>query len=133
MREKIRYDAYLARNLSTLSSEVSPELCIRWLKTPSVQNYYGLKAILEASSTEWLRAFVQHEGIEMLFEALQHLGERRRLSFADTFMQLQCVNCVRVVMNSREGLQSVIGDTKFTRFLARGWLTTFTLSVDRAV
>lgn len=106
----------------SLSSDVSPELCIRLLNTPSIQNYSGLRSKLKTSSREWVKDFVRLDGMAMLFLALKRLGERSTVSFTNALMQLECVNCIMVVMNSREGLESMVQNKKLTRLLVTGLL-----------
>ena len=36
-------------------------------------------------------------------------------------MQLECVNCIKAVMNSKRGLDSMIRNKTLVRNLAKGW------------
>lgn len=103
----------------SLSTNLEPELCIRLLKTPSVQNFSGLKTKLKTSSKEWIEEFLSFGGFEVLFEGLIRLSGRR-LSFVDAFLQLECVNCIKEVMNSKPGLHYMIHDKQFSRHLVKG-------------
>lgn len=103
----------------SFSTDLTPELCVRLLNIPSVQNFSGLKAKLKSSSKAWIEEFLDFGGLEVLFEGLQRLGGRR-LCFVDAFLLLECVNCIKEVMNSRTGLNYIIHDKKFSRNLVKG-------------
>lgn len=103
----------------SLASNIEPELCVRLLKVPSVQNFSGLKSKLRSSSRPWIEGFLNFGGLEVLFEGLRRLGGKR-LCFVDAFLLLECVNCIKEVMNSKTGLNYMIHDKKFSRNLVKG-------------
>ncbi|XP_078601620.1 uncharacterized protein LOC144876335 isoform X2 [Branchiostoma floridae x Branchiostoma japonicum] len=105
-------------SLSNLEN-ADPELCIRLLRTPTVQNYSGLKKKLEHCDAEWMQDFLQLDGLGVLFECLDRLSDRGFSSFTNAYIQLECVGCVRAVMNSRTGLEYIIENREFTRTLAK--------------
>ena len=104
----------------SLSDDVSPELCIRLLNTPSIRNFFGLKTKFNNSSKDWLEEFVSRDGMCVLFNALERLGRRGQTSFFDTLLQLECVNCIKVVLNSKAGLDSMTENPKLTDHLVGG-------------
>src|SRR5277367_2509600 len=55
--------------------EWDPELCVKLLRVPTVQNFSGFKRVLERScgKAEWMREFLSLRGVEVLFEALGRL------------------------------------------------------------
>lgn len=103
----------------TFSSNLGAELCVRLLSSPSVQNFSGLKTKLRSSSREWIEEFLLYGGIEVLFEGLHRLSGRK-LAFVDAFLQVECVNCIKEVMNSEAGLNYIVNDTQFSRNLVKG-------------
>ena len=101
-----------------LSSESSPEYCVRLLKYPSVQNYYGMRGKLMCSSNGWMAEFLENDGMEVLLGALERLSSRKL--FVDAVMLLECTCCIKTVLNSKAGLEFMIGNRDFTRRLGRG-------------
>lgn len=101
-----------------LSSESSPEYCVRLLKSPSVQNYYGFRSKLKSFTDDWMSEFLDNDGMEVLLGALERLNSRKL--FVDAVMLLECTSCIKTVLNSKAGLEFMIGNRKFTRRLGRG-------------
>jgi hypothetical protein len=89
-----------------------PELCITLLERGL--NFTGLKARLKAADQAWIEHFISVGGIAALFDALEALGKKGFSSIVDAIRQLECVGCVRAVMNNRFGLEFMVeasGDT----------------------
>ena len=101
-----------------LSNEASPEFCVRLLKSPSVQNYHGIRSKLKSSSDDWMAEFLDRDGMEVLLGALERLSSRKL--FVDAVMLLECTCCIKSVLNSKAGLEFMIGNRDFTRRLGRG-------------
>ena len=114
----------LKRHVSTgdqnfwLPSEASPEYCIRLLRFPSVQTYHGIHSKLKCSSDEWIFEFLQNNGMEVLLDALERLSSLKM--FVDAVMLLECTSCIKTAMNSKIGLDFMVGNRDFTRRLGRG-------------
>lgn len=106
----------------SISTDISAELCVRLLSTSSLQNFSGLKTKLQTSSGQWIAEFLIQGGMEVLFQALERLSRDRRMSFVEAFMQLECVNCIKAVMNSKQGLDSMSHNKTLVRSLAKGWV-----------
>lgn len=101
-----------------LSSEVSPEFCVRLLRFPSVQTYCGIHNKLKSSSNDWILEFLENKGMEVLLDALEKLSSLKL--FFDAVMLLECASCIKTVMNSKTGLDFMVGNRDFTRRLGRG-------------
>lgn len=101
-----------------LSSEVSPEFCVRLLRFPSVQTYCGIHNKLKSSSNDWILEFLENNGMEVLLDALEKLSSLKL--FFDAVMLLECASCIKTVMNSKTGLDFMVGNRDFTRRLGRG-------------
>lgn len=69
--------------------------------------------------------FLERDGLGVLLESLERLGARGFSSVADTFSQLQCVSCLRAVMNSQVGLEYIVQHQEYTRQLANSMYCTF--------
>ena len=107
---------------ASFSKDVSAELCVRLLSTSSLQNFSGLKSKLQASSAQWIEDFIIYGGMEVLFHVLGRLSQTGRMALLEAFMQLECVNCIKAVMNSKQGLDSMTKNKTLVRNLAQGWL-----------
>ena len=86
-----------------------PELCITLLERGL--NFTGLKQRLRAADQEWIEQFITIGGIPALFDALEALGKKGFSSIVDAIRQLECVGCVRAVMNNRFGLEFIVEAT----------------------
>lgn len=97
-----------------------PELCITLLERGL--NFTGLKARLKAADQTWIEHFISMGGIPALFDALEALGKKGFSSIVDAIRQLECVGCVRAVMNNRFGLEFIVETTgeTFVRKLTEG-------------
>lgn len=97
-----------------------PELCIRLLQIPSVVNYSGLKKRLESSDDTWMVQFLELCGLDLLLEALDRLSGRGVSKISDALLQLTCINCVRAVMNSQQGIEYIVSNEGYVRKLSQG-------------
>lgn len=103
--------------------DVEPELIVKFLHIPSLKNYSGLRTKLGNCDETWMRAFLEHGGLNILIDALERLGERQVLKFTDAFVQLECVQCIKAVLNHGEtSLDFMIQSKDFTRQLVTGEL-----------
>ena len=99
-------------------NEATPEYCVGLLKSPSVQKYHGIRRKLKSSSDDWMTEFLDKDGMEILLGALERLSSRKL--FVDAVMLLECTCCIKTVLNSKAGLEFMIGHRDFTRRLGRG-------------
>lgn len=100
--------------------DIEPELFIKFVRIPSLKNYSSLIAKLANCSNEWLTEFLTLGGLASLFDVLAQLGERGLAKFSDAFLQLECVRCIKAVMNNITGLEFMVNDSSLTRQLATG-------------
>ena len=101
-------------------AEADPELCIHLITKPTVQNYSGIKSRIQKSTAEWMAEFLKLGGLEALFLSLERLSDKSVCSFVDAFIQLEAVQCIKAVMNSKVGLEHMIESQNFTRELTTG-------------
>ncbi|XP_066485576.1 inverted formin-2 isoform X2 [Tiliqua scincoides] len=109
-----------------------PELCIRLLQMPSVVNYSGLKKRLESSDDCWMVQFLELCGLDLLLEALDRLSGRGVSRISDALLQLTCINCVRAVMNSQQGIEYIVSNEGYVRKLSQA-LDTSNVMVKKQV
>ncbi|XP_078089316.1 inverted formin-2 [Mustelus asterias] len=94
-----------------------PQFCIHLLKNPILRNYNKLKKYLIGSSNTWMVTFLELSGLDMMLEALDKLSGRGVPSIHDALLQLTCINCVRAVMNSQNGIDHIANDDNQIRKL----------------
>lgn len=97
-----------------------PELCITWLERGL--NFTGLKHRIRSADQQWVEQFLAIGGMSALFTALEALGQRGFSSLSDALRQLECVGCVKAIMNNRFGLEFIIAShgEGFVKKLAQG-------------
>ena len=104
---------------SSLSVDATAELCIRLISSPSVHNYCGIKSRINHASSEWMKEFFDLNGLDVLFTALLRLSSNGA-HFVDALLQIECVSCIKAVMNSQVGVQQMIDNSQFVIYLTKG-------------
>ena len=97
-----------------------PELCITLMERGL--NFTGLKHRILSADQQWIEQFLAIGGLSALFTALEALGQRGFSSIADALRLLECVACVKAIMNNRFGLEFIIASPGegFVKKLAQG-------------
>ena len=90
------------------------------LKIPSVQTFGALKKKLKGSGKDWMQGFLDHEGLEALLDCIDSLGGRRVTQLSDALLLLECVACVKCVMNSKMGLELLVQRPDYVCRLVKG-------------
>lgn len=108
-----------AENAGTLE-RADPELCLTLLERRL--NFLGLKNRLRKADQAWMEQFLAIGGLSAIFDALDALGQQGFSSISDAWRQLQCVGCVKAVMNNKFGLEFIISQPGegFVKKLAQG-------------
>ncbi|XP_078419464.1 inverted formin-2 [Cetorhinus maximus] len=104
-----------------------PKICILLLQDPTLRNYYDLKKYLISSSNMWMVTFLELSGLNLMLEALESLSSRGVPKIYDALLQLTCVNCVRAVMNSQNGIEHIVNDENQIRKLLQALNSSVTL------
>lgn len=97
-----------------------PELCITLMDRGL--NFRGLMHRLKTADQQWMEQFLALGGLTAIFDALEALARLGFSSIADALKQLECVACVKAVMNNKFGLEFIIAQPGegFVRKLAEG-------------
>ena len=119
-RAKQKWLAAKPHPCAALSKDANPDFCVKLIKCPSVSNYSGLKTKLQNSPNEWMVEFLEMGGMDALLQAMEALS-LGRLLFVDTVLQLECVRCIKEILNSRAGLEFMVERCQLTRRLGEGW------------
>ena len=106
--------------VSGLMEDADPELCVKLLKTPSLKNYSGVRPRLEKASKEWLSEFLNLGGVDCLLDGLTSLSSGKGPKFTEALEQIECVRCIKAVLNSVVGLEVMTANNEFTRSLVQG-------------
>lgn len=97
-----------------------PELCITLMDRGL--NFRGLKHRLKSADQHWMEQFLSAGGLSAIFDALEALAALGFSSIADALKQLECVACIKAVMNNKFGLEFIIAEPGegFVKKLAQG-------------
>lgn len=94
-----------------------PEQCVKLLAgNTDLTRLTIVKRELAHASSSWMNRFLELDGLEALFRALDTYSAQT--SFQDAVLQLHCVECLRALMNGRTGLDHIVGQPRYTRKLA---------------
>jgi hypothetical protein len=124
-----KWSALVRRSIIERQSRAWPEVSAHGGSTftlgrvvlgPTLKKLGELKKALKKADKTWMRNFLSDNGVDTLLDTLGSLCERKRLQLSDTILQLECVGCIRAVMNSQSGLDYIIENKEFTRKLATG-------------
>lgn len=120
-RQSIGWSPYPGA-VTTNDSSSNPETVVVTLRSPSVQIYSTLKRkLLKAKSKpEWILQFLHHDGLELLFESLDQICLQKTSSFLDSVLQIGCVECIRIIMDTSIGLDYVVENKDFIPKFASG-------------
>jgi len=64
--------------------------------------------------------FLEEGGLEVLLQGVESLSGRRVVQLADAMLLLECVACVKSVMNSTIGLQVITQHRDYVNILVKG-------------
>ena len=70
----------------------------------------------------WLRAFLELGGLDLLVSTLERLAAAKHdfSSFSDAILQLDCVACVRELLNTDIGMRWMVDNRGLVRKLVKG-------------
>ena len=95
-------------NLADIVNDLSlTNSCVFLLRHPSVVNFCRLRKKLDSDDKRWILDFLRRDGLDLLFECLGDLAKYTS-NFSNLVLRIECVMCIKTVMNSVVGLQSLI-------------------------
>ncbi|XP_059165021.1 inverted formin-2-like [Physella acuta] len=101
--------------------DCEPKTCVLYSHSPSVQVYYALRSRLESSSEAWLQEFISLDGLDSLLDSLGHMTGSKFSGFSDAILQIDCLSCIRAVLNSRVGMDTLVNSRDGIYKLLRGF------------
>ncbi|KAJ8316813.1 hypothetical protein KUTeg_004717 [Tegillarca granosa] len=103
----------------------SPSKCIALSHSaPSVQMYYALRVRLETSSEAWLQEYMDLDGLDSLLDSLSNMTGKSFTSFSDAILRLDCISCIRAILNTSVGLDYMVQNESYVAKLALAKLRT---------
>lgn len=99
--------------------QCDPPTCVGLLRTPSPKIYSSLNRKLKACDQSWMKGFLEESGLDALLTSINAISSRK-LQLADAMMLLECVACVKTVMNSKIGLQVITERQEYAEILLAG-------------
>ncbi|KAK3099925.1 hypothetical protein FSP39_011867 [Pinctada imbricata] len=113
---------YRDPNAIKMESQVkrgSPEKCISMFNSStSLAMFYFLRMKLETAPEGWLQEFLELDGLDSILDSLYHLTGQRFNSVSCTILSLDCVSCIRAILNTGIGLKYMVCNTAYTQKLA---------------
>ncbi|XP_065177780.1 inverted formin-2-like isoform X2 [Sycon ciliatum] len=98
--------------------EADPELCVSLFRRST--SFTALHKRLMNASPEWIVSFLESEGLEAIFDALEAIFPKHGTSIYLAVKQMECVQCVKDVLNCRAGLEFLIRNSRqYTGQLAK--------------
>ncbi|XP_052276568.1 inverted formin-2-like isoform X5 [Dreissena polymorpha] len=99
--------------LANIISDITlSQSLVQLLRDPTVFNFSRLRTKLKSDDRRWMSGFLKLGGLEMLFEGLQSFGSYSG-TFSNLVQRLECVMCIKTVMNSQLGLNTLTTSNKF--------------------
>jgi len=84
------------------------------------QVYAALNKKLRSCEREWMEGLLEEGGLGVLLQGVESLSGRRVVQLADAMLLLECVACVKSVMNSSIGLQVITQHHDYINILVKG-------------
>jgi len=85
-----------------------------------MQIYAALNKKLRTCERAWMEGFLEERGLEVLLEGVESLGGRRVVQLSEAMLLMECVACVKSVMNSKIGLQVITQHREYVNILVKG-------------
>ena len=90
---------------------------------PSIQNTSGLRIKLDAADDKWLNSFIGHGGLESVFTMIESMvfnKKGRGSHIDDAITLLETIKCVKSLMKSKIGLESLINSSHLSMNIILG-------------
>ena len=124
---KMKRESRLAEIAGDIATSQS---CVSLLRDPTVFNFSRLRNRLKADNARLMTLFLKQRGLEMLFECLETFGQYSS-NFSNLVQRLECVMCIKTVMNSHIGLESLISTGIYGEKFGAGKMVKFVLALRK--
>lgn len=90
------------------SAMPTEEFLQRILFDPSLHHYASLNQWLKVCPIDWLKQFLDGNGIRLMFAALSYMSMKGNARFADAVVELEIIRSIKCVINSVVGMEYLI-------------------------
>ncbi|GFN80727.1 inverted formin-2 [Plakobranchus ocellatus] len=110
----------ISANLHNMDLENSdPEFVISVMAIPTAQTFSSVKRKLRSCSQDWMQGFLDLQGLERLLDCVDTLALRRVTVLADALVLVECVECIKAVLNSKIGLALLVENSESCKRLIK--------------
>ena len=81
---------------------------LQWIRNPNIPNLARLRRAIKTNDKDWMREFLEFDGLGLLFQCLRNLGELQSFHLSDMVLRMECIMCIREVINSQTGLDCLL-------------------------
>lgn len=81
---------------------------LQWIRNPTVQNLGKLRRAIKSNDRDWMTEFLEYDGLGLLFQCLKNLSEYQGFHLSDMVLRMECIMCIREVINSQSGLDCLL-------------------------
>ncbi|XP_064607784.1 inverted formin-2-like isoform X2 [Liolophura sinensis] len=118
-----RTHSWKSRITQTLShvdfDKCEPEICVGLLKLPSMSTYSALKKKMKSADGTWVEGFLEAGGLNALLEYVDMIGSKRVNQLSEALLLLECVACIKCVLNTKLGVDYLVNHEDYTTKLVK--------------
>lgn len=81
---------------------------LQWIRNPTLQNLAKLRRAVKTNDKDWMTEFLEFDGMGLLFQCLKDLGAIQGFHLTDMVLKMECIMCIREVVNSQTGLDCLL-------------------------
>ena len=106
---------------SLKDEDLDPDECIDLLQIGTrIEIFLAVKHKILDCTRKWMKEFVRQGGLGYLLDALEDLTSKHTYDISETCEILECISCIKAVMNSKNGLEAMVERKECTQKLAKG-------------
>lgn len=122
--ETISHAALQGKVLALVSHQnfdsYSPAICVDFLKSPSLKFLSSLNKKLRQNKKDWNNEFLELQGFDILLDLVDSLESKRVSKLTDVQLLLECVGCIKSLLNSKLGVQYFVQHSHCLKKLVKG-------------
>ena len=81
---------------------------LQWIRNPNIPNLARLRRAIKTNDKDWMREFLEFDGLGLLFQCLRNLSDIQGFHLSDMVLRMECIMCIREVINSQTGLDCLL-------------------------
>ncbi|XP_045204866.2 inverted formin-2-like [Mercenaria mercenaria] len=81
---------------------------LQWIRNPTLQNLAKLRRAIKTNDKDWMKEFLEFDGLGLLFQCLKDLSAIQGFHLTDMVLKMECIMCIREVVNSQTGLDCLL-------------------------